>query len=101
MKFIKLAGTACSYTPNMLNQYTVVNSNQPTYGDDGNMLTNGNRSYTWNGEKRLIQAVNSATGVKLECAYDYMGRRIFKKVYKQKKLTDALGNEAGDVSWRK
>ena len=65
----------------MLNQYTIVNSNQPTYDDDGNMLTNGNWSYTWNGENRLSRAENSATGVKLEFAYDYMGRRIFKKVY--------------------
>jgi hypothetical protein len=33
---------------------------------------------TWNGENRLIWAVNSATGIKLEFAYDYMGRRILK-----------------------
>ena len=80
-KEANLAGTSYTYTTNMLNQYTIVNSNQPTYDDDGNMLTNGNWSYTWNGENRLIRAVNSASGVKLEFAYDYMGRRIFKKVY--------------------
>ena len=28
-----LAGTSYTYTTNMLNQYTVVNSNQPTYDD--------------------------------------------------------------------
>jgi len=76
-----LAGQSVSYTTNILNQYTAVNATAPTYDDDGNMLTNGNWSYTWNGENRLIRAVNSATGVKLEFGYDYMGRRIFKKVY--------------------
>ena len=85
-----LAGTSYNYTANMLNQYTVVNSNQPTYDDDGNMLTNGNWTYTWNGENRLIRAVNSANGVKLEFAYDYMGRRIFKKVYNGETLEKHL-----------
>ena len=74
-----LAGTSYNYTTNMLNQYTVVNSNQPTYDDDGNMLTNGSWSYTWNGENRMVQAVNGNT--KLQFAYDYMGRRIEKKVF--------------------
>ena len=74
-----LAGTSYNYTTNMLNQYTVVNSNQPTYDDDGNMLTNGSWTYTWNGENRMVQAVNGNT--KLQFAYDYMGRRIEKKVF--------------------
>ena len=65
-----LAGTSYNYTTNMLNQYTVVNSNQPTYDDDGNMLTNGNWTYTWNGENRMIQAVSDNT--KLQFVYDYM-----------------------------
>ena len=85
-----LAGTTYNYTTNFLNQYTAVNSMAPTYDDDGNMLTNGNWSYTWNGENRLIRAVNSATGVKLEFAYDYMGRRIFKKVYNGETLEKHL-----------
>ena len=74
-----LAGTSYNYTTNMLNQYTVVNSNQPTYDDDGNMLTNGSWSYTWNGENRMVQAVNGNT--KLQFVYDYMGRRVEKKVF--------------------
>ena len=85
-----LAGTTYNYTTNFLNQYAAVNSKHPTYDDDGNMLTNGNWSYTWNGENRLIQAVNSATGVKLEFAYDYRGRRIFKKVYNGETLEKHL-----------
>ena len=74
-----LAGTSYNYTTNMLNQYTVVNSKQPTYDDDGNMLTNGGWTYTWNGENRMVQAVNGNT--KLQFVYDYMGRRIEKKVF--------------------
>ena len=68
-----------SYTSNLLNQYTAINSNQPTYDADGNMLTTGDGwLYTWNGENRLIRAENSDTLV--EMAYDYMGRRVEKKV---------------------
>ena len=56
-----------------------------TYDDDGNMLTNGAWTYTWNGENRMIQAEKSDK--KLEFVYDYMGRRISKKVY-----TGSTGN---------
>ena len=71
------------YTSNNLNQYTAINTPQgtalPTYDADGNMLTNGNWAYTWNGENRLIVA--ESADKKLEFAYDYMGRRVEKKVY--------------------
>ena len=79
-----LAGTVYAYTTtNSLNQYTAVNAVVPTYDADGNMLTNGVWSYTWNGENRLIKAENAASGMKLEFDYDYMGRRIYKKVYEK------------------
>ncbi len=52
-----------------------------TYDDDGNMLTNGDWTYAWNGENRLIQATNLTNNTNLEFAYDYKGRRIYKKVY--------------------
>ena len=83
-----LAGTAVSYTANILNQYIAVNTDNPTYDDDGNMLTNGAWVYTWNGENRLITAVNGTQRV--EFAYDYMGRRIYKKVYSGETLTKYL-----------
>ena len=76
-----LAGQTINYTTNLLNQYTAVNTTSPTYDDDGNMLTNGNWTYTWNGENRLIKAENSSSGINVEFDYDYMGRRIFKKIY--------------------
>ncbi len=74
-----LNSTAWTYTSNNLNQYTAVNSDAPSYDADGNMLANGAWSYTWNGENRMIAAVNGDT--RLKFAYDYMGRRVEKKVY--------------------
>jgi RHS repeat-associated protein len=49
------------------------------------MLTNGDWTYTWNAENRLIQAVNGTTT--LEFKYDYMGRRVEKKVTENSTLT--------------
>ena len=49
------------------------------------MLTRDGWTQTWNGENRLIKAEKGTA--KLEFAYDYMGRRIFKKVYSGSTLT--------------
>ena len=66
--------------------YTVPKRMQAyTYDTDGNMLINGEWTYTWNGENRKIAAEKSDQ--KLEFAYDFMGRRISKKVY-----TGSTGN---------
>ena len=46
------------------------------------MLTDGaGWNNTWNGENRLIETYNDTVGKKLEFDYDYMGRRVEKKVY--------------------
>jgi RHS repeat-associated protein len=74
-----------SYTTNELNQYTsITNPNQsPTYDDDGNMLTmtlsSGSWTNTYNAENRIISMETSTQ--KLEFTYDYIGRRVEKKVY--------------------
>lgn len=59
-----------------------------TYDHDGNLLTDERWSYTWDGENRLIAMETLATaynaGVpreKLEFRYDYLGRRVGKKVF--------------------
>ena len=87
-----LAGTPWTYTANNLNQYSAFTINQvaetPSYDDDGNMLTRDGWTQTWNGENRLIKAEKGTT--KLEFAYDYMGRRIFKKVYNGETLTSHI-----------
>ena len=74
-----------NYISNLVNQYTQIASQLPTYDADGNMLTCNGWTYTWNGENRLIAAESSDT--RLEFSYDYMGRRIEKKVYSKGLLT--------------
>ncbi|WP_176014690.1 RHS repeat protein [Victivallis sp. Marseille-Q1083] len=84
-----LAGTNWTYTANNLNQYSALNQagtiQNPTYDADGNMLTRDGWTQTWNAENRLIKAEKGTA--KLEFAYDYMGRRIEKKVYNGSTLT--------------
>ena len=74
------AGNIFSYTSNPLNQYlTVTGRTNPTYDVDGNMLTDGTGwTYTWDAENRLKSA--SKNSQFLECKYDYMSRRVEKKV---------------------
>ena len=55
-----------------------------TYDDDGNTLTDGRWTYTWDAENRLIRLVaRTATGPqqRLDFEYDHQGRRIRKTVY--------------------
>ena len=60
--------------------YTVPKTPQVfTYDDDGNMLSDGVWSHTWNGENRLIAAEKADK--KLEFSYDYKGRMIYRKAY--------------------
>ncbi|OGV33629.1 MAG: hypothetical protein A2020_11085 [Lentisphaerae bacterium GWF2_45_14] len=51
-----------------------------TYDDDGNLLSDGRFTYTWNAENRLISAVETGKQ-KIEYAYDYTGRRYERKSY--------------------
>lgn len=57
-----------------------------TYDVDGNLLTDGRWTYTWDGENRLIQMQGLSSGPsgslrKLVFEYDALGRRIAKQVY--------------------
>ncbi|MDD5678394.1 MAG: hypothetical protein PHW60_10455 [Kiritimatiellae bacterium] len=58
-----------------------------TYDDDGNLLSDGRFAYTWDTENRLVGAEtltnlpSSMPRVKVDFAYDYMSRRVSKKVY--------------------
>ena len=80
-----LAGTAWSYTSNNLNQYTALTSGNttqsPAYDADGNMTFRDGWTQIWNGENRLVEMYNDTA--KLTFSYDYMGRRIEKKVFQQ------------------
>jgi len=55
------------------------------------MLNYPGWTFTWNGENRLLSATNAAGTQKLEFAYDYMGRRVEKKVF---------NCEPGTVNWQ-
>jgi len=82
-----------SYTTNNLNQYTQISKGgipyPPSYDDDGNCTSavlsspSGGSSvpfsFTFNAENRIISMETSTQ--KLEYVYDYMGRRVEKKVY--------------------
>ena len=73
-----------TYTANQLNQYTAINNPTaaPTYDDDGNTvscpLPSGDWTMTWDAENRLITA--EKTGQRLEFKYDYLSRRVEKRV---------------------
>jgi RHS repeat-associated protein len=92
---IELTPETSTYTTNSLNQYTQItkdNGQQTTdtlnYDDDGNLTliisVGATKVYKYNAENRLI-AVEPSTPIngdkKVEFVYDYMGRRIQKKVY--------------------
>jgi RHS repeat-associated protein len=75
-----------NYSPNILNQYTAINSLTPVHDDDGNMTSgplpaniNANSTLIWDGENRLIEAqVNSGSSVTY--LYDAQFRRIAETV---------------------
>ena len=80
--------TADNYVANALNQYTTANgASLPTspYDEDGNMTNGplpvggGDASLQWDAENRLIQ-ITRADNLVIRFAYDYLGRRILKKV---------------------
>lgn len=56
-----------------------------SYDADGNMLSQDGWTYAWNGEDRLVAA--SKGTLRLEFAYDYLGRRFEKKVYRDDVLS--------------
>lgn len=64
-----------TFTPNNLNQYNSITSSlnpsiTPTYDPNGNMLTDGTRTYTWDQENRL-KTVDGST-----FTYDGLSRRV-------------------------
>ena len=71
--------TATAYTPNAVNQYAEINSTEPTYDIDGNLLTDGNLTCQWDGENRLVSATK-ADGSQIVSAYDALSRRVRKTV---------------------
>jgi RHS repeat-associated protein len=77
-------------------------SRTPSYDLDGNTTSDGKLDYTWDSENRLVviqtgTAAESAgvTPVKVECAYDWKGRRVKKLSYIKQSGTWSLQKEIG------
>lgn len=69
------AETAPTY--NAANRLTSWGGATVTYDDNGNMLSDGSRTFTWNARNQLA-AISGATGASFQ--YDGLGRRISKTV---------------------
>ena len=70
-----------NYTANALNQYTSVSSVSsvvvPTYNANGDLLTDGPRTYTWNGQSELTKVVSTTGGTQTSTfTYDAFHRRV-------------------------
>ncbi len=66
------------YSYNTSNELTATPSGSYTYDANGNTLTDAQgRSFTWDFENRLVQAVNPGVGT-TTFKYDPFGRRIYK-----------------------
>ena len=74
-----------TYAANALNQYTQIDlipppsSILPKYDLDGNMITNGVWSYTWDAENRMVSACSNGL-LLITNRYDDQSRRIAKIV---------------------
>jgi RHS repeat-associated protein len=83
--FSSLNALTNTYSANALNQYSIL---QPkdlqtiklSYDLDGNMVTNGIWSYTWDAENRLV-AVYSNDTLLVSNIYDHQSRRIVKNLH--------------------
>lgn len=101
---IAAAQAQVTYTPDPLNQYSQISAdigttfnNVPVYDEDGNMtsasLGGSAKTLTYNAENQLIavEPQSPVTGDKrIEMLYDFMGRRVEKKVYTYSSSTWSL-----------
>ncbi len=72
-------GSAITGTANNLNQYTSFDGVTPLYDLNGNVIDDGQNTYTYDALDRLVGVVEKSSGTPLAVyAYDAMGRRISK-----------------------
>ncbi len=71
-------GSERLYTPNALNQYERAGEHRPSHDVDGNLIAQGERTFTWDGENRLI-AIHERGSLVSEYTYDHQSRRIARK----------------------
>ncbi|RYD30756.1 MAG: hypothetical protein EOP85_23475, partial [Verrucomicrobiaceae bacterium] len=84
---LSITSPAGTGTPQTGNRWVPKATTAPLYDADGNLTNDGRWDYVWDGENRLLSMTTLATGLpsgmprkKLEFAYDWMSRRIAKKV---------------------
>ena len=85
------------YEANALNQYTSILPADETlaYDADGNMISDGTLSYSWDAENRLVEirpAATNAGSKMVQYLYDYQGRRVGKRTF-------AWGTFGGNDGW--
>ncbi|EJB01774.1 RHS repeat-associated core domain protein [Rhizobium leguminosarum bv. trifolii WSM597] len=69
--------TAQTVDVNDVNQITQVSGQAYSYDANGNLLSDGERTYSWDAENRLVGITYSATpGKQTQFRYDGLGRRI-------------------------
>lgn len=77
-------GESTTYTANALNQYTAVGDFTPQFDADGNQTRIKTETGIWeviyNAENRPVSFSNTESNTVVECSYDSMGRRAYKKV---------------------
>ena len=80
---------AVTYDTNELNQYTVISENstadfEPQFDADGNQTIIKTETGIWsslyNSENRPVTFTNDGNNTVIECQYDSMGRRAYKKI---------------------
>ena len=83
--YTSLNAATNAYTVNNLNQYSSLQPKDPqpinlSYDLDGNMITNGIWSFTYDAENRMIAAYSNDT-LLASNIYDHLSRRIAKNVF--------------------
>jgi RHS repeat-associated protein len=63
-------------SPNDNNQLALVNGITWSYDLAGNLVDDGQRTYTWDAEQRLVKITRNDTGATSEFTYDGLGRRV-------------------------
>ncbi len=67
------------YESNALNQYTAIGDDARFYDPDGNLIVNGDQSYTWDAENRLVAIRERGGSVRAQYTYDHQSRRVARK----------------------
>lgn len=74
------AGTNTVFTANEMNEYVTVGGVAQPHDDNGNLLSDGSKTYVYDFANRLIQVTNPLNATTSNYTYDALGRRIRKDV---------------------